>query len=176
MRGDLGSIPGLGRSPGEGKGYPLQYSGLENSMDCIVHGGRKKLDMTEWLSLAVFCLKIDCWPLELLNLGIGCLKGMEQVFCEYILYCVWYNWESLDSCEVTSVLTVVSLYSCCIWCALLKRTPRPWDWDGEDRGKEGSISSYFILLVIWLRSFYLKDYIVFCYLCYSLIPDLDVCN
>ena len=31
--GDLGSIPGLGRSPGEGKGYPLQYSGLENSMD-----------------------------------------------------------------------------------------------------------------------------------------------
>ena len=36
--GDLGSIPGLGRSPGEGKGYPLQYSGLENSMDCIVHG------------------------------------------------------------------------------------------------------------------------------------------
>ena len=30
--GDLGSIPGLGRSPGEGKGYPLQYSGLENSL------------------------------------------------------------------------------------------------------------------------------------------------
>ena len=36
--GDLGSIPGLGRSPGEGKGYPLQYSGLENSMDCIIRG------------------------------------------------------------------------------------------------------------------------------------------
>ena len=36
--GDLGSIPGLGRSPGEGNGYPLQYSGLENSMDCIVQG------------------------------------------------------------------------------------------------------------------------------------------
>ena len=35
--GDLGSVPGLGRSPGEGKGYPLQYSGLENSLDCIVH-------------------------------------------------------------------------------------------------------------------------------------------
>ena len=32
--GDLGSIPGLGRSPGEGNGYPFQYSGLENSMDC----------------------------------------------------------------------------------------------------------------------------------------------
>ena len=39
--GDLGSIPGLERSPGEGKGYPLQYSGLENSMDCIVHGAQR---------------------------------------------------------------------------------------------------------------------------------------
>ena len=36
--GDLGSIPGLGRSPGGEKGYPLQYSGLENSMDYRVHG------------------------------------------------------------------------------------------------------------------------------------------
>ena len=35
--GYLGSVPGLGRSPGEEKGYSLQYPGLENSMDCIVH-------------------------------------------------------------------------------------------------------------------------------------------
>jgi len=41
--GDLDSIPGLGRSPGKGKGYPLQYSGLENSIDCIVHGIKKSL-------------------------------------------------------------------------------------------------------------------------------------
>ena len=39
--GGLGLIPGLRRSPGEGKGYPLQYSGLENFMDCIVHGVAK---------------------------------------------------------------------------------------------------------------------------------------
>ena len=39
--GDLGLIPGLGRSPGEENGYPLQYSGLENSMDCLVHGVAK---------------------------------------------------------------------------------------------------------------------------------------
>ena len=39
--GDLGLIPGLERSLGEGKGYPLQYSGLENSMDSIVHGVAK---------------------------------------------------------------------------------------------------------------------------------------
>ena len=36
--GDLGLIPGLGRSPGEKKGYPLQYSGLEKSIDSMVHG------------------------------------------------------------------------------------------------------------------------------------------
>ena len=39
--GDLGSIPGLGTSPGEGKSYPLQYSGLENSRDYTVHGVTK---------------------------------------------------------------------------------------------------------------------------------------
>ena len=42
--GDMGPSPGLGRSPGEGKGYPLQYSGLENSKDCIVC---KESDPTE---------------------------------------------------------------------------------------------------------------------------------
>jgi len=49
--GNPGSISGLGRSPGEGKGYPLLCSGLENSMDFIVHGGHKELDTTEPLSL-----------------------------------------------------------------------------------------------------------------------------
>ena len=39
--GDSGLIPGSGRSPGEGNDYPLKYSGLENSMDCIVHGVSK---------------------------------------------------------------------------------------------------------------------------------------
>ena len=64
--GDLGSIPGLGRSPGEGKGYPLKYSGLENSTDYIVHG------VTEnWTRLSHF--HFHCWwpsnfiPLKLLS-------------------------------------------------------------------------------------------------------------
>ena len=48
--GRRGLIPGLGRSPGEGKVYPFQYSGLENSMDCIAHGVTDS-DMTERLSL-----------------------------------------------------------------------------------------------------------------------------
>ena len=49
--GNLGLIPGLGRSPGEGKGYPLQYSGLENSMDSP--WGCKESDTTDWLSLFI---------------------------------------------------------------------------------------------------------------------------
>ena len=48
--GDPSSIPESGRSAGEGNGYQLQYSGLENSMDCIVHGVTE-LDTTQQLSL-----------------------------------------------------------------------------------------------------------------------------
>ena len=48
--GDLSSIPGLERSPGEGKGYPVQCSGLENSMDSP--WGHKESNMTERLSLS----------------------------------------------------------------------------------------------------------------------------
>ena len=46
---ELDSMPGLGRSPGEGNGYPLQRSGLENSMDCRVHGVAKS-----WTRLSDF--------------------------------------------------------------------------------------------------------------------------
>ena len=55
--GGLGSIPGLGRSPREGNGYPLQYSGLENSMDCIVHGVAES-DTTEQLSLCLLTAEV----------------------------------------------------------------------------------------------------------------------
>ena len=59
--GDPSSIPGLERSPGEGKGYLLQYSGVENSMDCIAHGVTD-LDVTERLSRS-FCssLGVAVW-------------------------------------------------------------------------------------------------------------------
>ena len=58
--GDLGSIPGLGRSPEERNFNSFQYSCLENSMDrgawwVTVHGGHKELDMTEWLTHTPFC-------------------------------------------------------------------------------------------------------------------------
>ena len=51
--GDVDLIPGLGRSPGEGKGYLLQYSGLGSSMDCIVPGVSKSQIPTERLSLSL---------------------------------------------------------------------------------------------------------------------------
>ena len=55
--GDVGSVPGLGRSPGEGNGNPLQYSCLKNFMDrgawlAIVHGVEKELDTTEQLAFS----------------------------------------------------------------------------------------------------------------------------
>ena len=57
--GGPGLIPRLGKSPGKGNGYPLQYSGLENSMDCIVHGVAKS-----WTQLSdlhfYFQKKGDC--------------------------------------------------------------------------------------------------------------------
>ena len=63
--GDLGSIPGLGRPPGEGKGYPLQYSGLENSMDYMESPrGCKESDETEQLSLS---LSLFMWWTDLVH-------------------------------------------------------------------------------------------------------------
>ena len=72
--GDLGLIPGLERSPGEGKGYPLHYSGLENSMDCIVHGIAKSWT---WLSnfhmygCESWTIRLSAEELMFLNCGAG---------------------------------------------------------------------------------------------------------
>ena len=77
--GDLGSIPGLGRSPGEGKGYPLQYSGLENSMDCIVPWGHKESDTTEQLSLCQVALVVKNLPANAGDLrDSGSIPGLER--------------------------------------------------------------------------------------------------
>ena len=59
--GDVGLIPGLGRSPGEGNGNPLQYSCLGNSMDrgawqAIVYGVAKELDMTEHTHMCIYVI------------------------------------------------------------------------------------------------------------------------
>ena len=55
--GGLGSIPRLGRFPGEGEGYPLQHSGLENSMDCRVHGvAKSQTQLSDFHCQMRFCI------------------------------------------------------------------------------------------------------------------------
>ena len=61
----------LGRSPEEGKGYPLQSSGLENSMDCIVRGVAKSWTSTEQLSLSLLELDCLCLKFSLTIIGPG---------------------------------------------------------------------------------------------------------
>ena len=71
--GDLGLIPVLGRSPGEGKGYPVQYSGLENSTECMVHAGHEN-----WTRLSDFHFHIY----------IYIYTHMYVYICIYVCMCV----------------------------------------------------------------------------------------
>ena len=59
---DLGLIPGLGRSPGEGKGSPLQCSGLENSMNCIVCGVTKSRTRLSKIGASLVAQRVKCLP------------------------------------------------------------------------------------------------------------------
>ena len=97
--GDLGSIPGLGRAPGEGKGHPLQYSGLEKFMDCIVHGITKS-----WTRLSDFHFQCNSlgFPDNSLvkesasNSGDpGLIPGPGRSTGERIGYPLQYSWASL---------------------------------------------------------------------------------
>ena len=95
--GDLGSNPGLGRSPGEGKGYPLQYSGLENSMDCMVYGSQRighnwtiftfawpsNINSTVPSSLAASCGQIPSFVNEM---WIGAVVTTSRL---YNFPCIW---------------------------------------------------------------------------------------
>ena len=65
--GDVGLIPGLGRSPGEGNGYPLQYSCLENPMDLGAWRalwGRKESDTTDWLTQHTLVITGSPWECD----------------------------------------------------------------------------------------------------------------
>ena len=66
--GDLGSIPGLGRSSGEGNGYPLQYSGLETSMDYIYSPWGSQRVRHDWMTFT----RLHAFPtiMEVLSLKV----------------------------------------------------------------------------------------------------------
>ena len=86
IQGDLDLIPPLGRSPGEGKGYPLQYSGLKNSMNCRVHGVTEESDMTGQLSLS----------LQLLY-NVVLVSAAQQCECIICMHISPPSWTSLSS-------------------------------------------------------------------------------
>ena len=77
---DVDLISGLGRSLGEGKDYPLQYSGLENSMVCIVHGVAKNQTQTERLSLSLSCM---CDSRKYMGISHICLLCPSQFCCKH---------------------------------------------------------------------------------------------
>ena len=84
--GDAGLFPGVGRSPGEGKGYPLQYSGLKNSMNCIVHGVAES-DLTEWLSLSG--VSQDIGQLVILLLKMKMNMTLHSI-CDTFWFSLWF--------------------------------------------------------------------------------------
>ena len=125
--GNLGSIPRLGRSPGEGNGYWLQYSGLENSMDCIIHGVAES-DTTEWLSLSLH-----------FSLSIGLVLHCTWVFrtTEFHCWAVCYNITAGVLWKLRCVLIVPS--SCPNFL------PSSWWWittDAARRGQSGNPSHH----------------------------------
>ena len=108
--GDLGLVPGLGRSPGEGKAYPLQYSGLENSMDCIVHGVAKS-----WTRLSNFCFISPhlshgvSKPFSFLTASTHLISSVEKksLFYHLSLLLTVSNW--LSSCKPQAQLFIYIL-------------------------------------------------------------------
>ena len=107
--GDLGSIPRLGRSTGEGKGYPLQYSGLENSMDCIVYGVTKSQTRR-----SDFHFQYMNW-----NMGFTCTCN-QFLFVDYLIHPFIFlflkerastHWNLL----YRSLPLSLQLWSCCLF-------------------------------------------------------------
>ena len=121
--GDLGSIPGLGRSPGEGKGYPLQYSGLENSMDSSC--GCKESDMTDRISLSFFFTFNDEKHIENRLMDMG--RGKERVRCMERI-----TWKHIIICKIDSQREFA------VWLRKLKQALciNLEGWDEEGNGRE----------------------------------------
>ena len=86
--GDLGSIPELGRYPGEGKGYPLQYSALENSVDCSVQSlSHVRLFATPWITAHKASLSItNSWSSLRLTSIESVMPSIHLVLCDPVLF------------------------------------------------------------------------------------------
>ena len=97
---DLGSIPGLGRSPGEGEGYPPKYSGLENSMDCVVHGVGKS---RTWLSLftleSIFLSLLAPWEIQRDGHSLYMMDQELRIACSGLRQALGNGWH----CELAGM-------------------------------------------------------------------------
>ena len=107
---NVGSIPGSGRSPGEGIGYPLQYSGLENSMDCTVHGVTKSQTR-----LRDFHFPSLHPAHKAQNICGSCPFTLSFLFLVQVLGCVWWG----RGAQVMGTLLCTSqkteIISRCVW-------------------------------------------------------------
>ena len=98
---DLDSIPGLGRSPGEGNGYPLQYFGLEKSMDCIVHGVAKSWTwLSNFHSVNIFFTSCT-WFLAITVIDINKFLPFSIGLA---VYSPLNNWWCAISCNTSKIL------------------------------------------------------------------------
>ena len=106
--GDLGLIPGLGRSPGEGKGYPLQYFGLENSTDCMVHGVTKS-----WTQLSTFTYTQNTDPISYFSNPYGpvCTMNSVQSLSHVQLFVSPWTVASQSSLFITNSQSLLKLMS-----------------------------------------------------------------
>ena len=124
---NLGSIPGLGRSPGDRKGDPLQYSGLENSMDCIVHGVTKSpTGLSDFHVLPLFNLPlrndvsqhVSCFPVALAvkNL-LASAEDLRLRFHPWVGEIPWRKvWQSSPVFLPEESHGQRSLVDCSPWC------------------------------------------------------------
>ena len=126
---DLGSIPGLGRSPGKGKDYPLQYSGLENSMSCIVHGVEKRHNWATFTFASLLFLmlflqfsasKWNHYPLAWILLVPFACRSVGDEFCQFLLIC--------NSSFITLNMSLHYLLASMVRCWLPQKTAVELGW------------------------------------------------
>ena len=117
-------IPGLGRSPREGKGHPLQYSGLENSMDCRVQGGHKESDTIGWLSLSFAFLRKEM--AHMIFVSFFFLSGRQTSECFLSKLC--NKIFSHFCCIWTKFVCLFKSYALICTCIPIKDFDKLWTW------------------------------------------------
>ena len=139
-------IPGLGRSPGEGIAYPLQYSGLENSTDCIVHAVPKS-DTTEQLSLSASICEDKALNSAHTARTLSFLFFLNNSR-EILLIHLYSGWVSLILCPTAYILPHLAFKEA------LPETNNGGGWP-KGRGwkdQEGIFSSYPVKVIFLLQT------------------------